>query len=425
MENIYTIDTMPMNSFHKKVVASAIGGYFTSGYILGIISFALIWIVPEMQVSPIWEGLIGGSPLIGVFIGSLFFGSLADKYGRRKIYLYIFLIVAILSLSQILVNNVEVLFIVRVLLGVAIGGDYAVNPSVLSELIPEKLRAKSLSYLLVLWSLGYVLAAVVGFFMTEYNIGNWKLMLASSTIFGIIVFLMRLDIPESPVWLQKQKRNEEAKAIITKYFGGNVVMTVNEETQTGGGYSRLFTRDMWKKTIYASVAWLAGVIPLYGIMTFLPTVLMTVNVQNEGIGTILVNVFMLLGSIAAAVIIDWFSRKKLFITTLVVACVPLFILGINSNLNGVIIVILFCIFMFFLTIMGTLTSAVIPAESFSAEIRSQGVGFCTAVSRIGSAFGTFVVPALLGYVGLGPILIGMGLFLVLSIVMTAAWGPKN
>ena len=152
---------------------------------------------------------------------------------------------------------------------------------------------------------------------------------------------------------------------------------------------------------------------------------MTVNVQNEGIGTILVNVFMLLGSIAAAVIIDWFSRKKLFITTLVVACVPLFILGINSNLNGVIIVILFCIFMFFLTIMGTLTSAVIPAESFSAEIRSQGVGFCTAVSRIGSAFGTFVVPALLGYVGLGPILIGMGLFLVLSIVMTAAWGPKN
>ena len=378
-----------------------------------------------MQVSPIWEGLIGGSPLIGVFIGSLFFGSLADKYGRRKIYLYIFLIVAILSLSQILVNNVEVLFIVRVLLGVAIGGDYAVNPSVLSELIPEKLRAKSLSYLLVLWSLGYVLAAVVGFFMTEYNIGNWKLMLASSTIFGIIVFLMRLDIPESPVWLQKQKRNEEAKAIITKYFGGNVVMTVNEETQTGGGYSRLFTRDMWKKTIYASVAWLAGVIPLYGIMTFLPTVLMTVNVQNEGIGTILVNVFMLLGSIAAAVIIDWFSRKKLFITTLVVACVPLFILGINSNLNGVIIVILFCIFMFFLTIMGTLTSAVIPAESFSAEIRSQGVGFCTAVSRIGSAFGTFVVPALLGYVGLGPILIGMGLFLVLSIVMTAAWGPKN
>ncbi len=425
MENIYTIDTMPMNSFHKKVVASAIGGDFTSGYILGIISFALIWIVPEMQVSPIWEGLIGGSPLIGVFIGSLFFGSLADKYGRRKIYLYIFLIVAILSLSQILVNNVEVLFIVRVLLGVAIGGDYAVNPSVLSELIPEKLRAKSLSYLLVLWSLGYVLAAVVGFFMTEYNIGNWKLMLASSTIFGIIVFLMRLDIPESPVWLQKQKRNEEAKAIITKYFGGNVVMTVNEETQTGGGYSRLFTRDMWKKTIYASVAWLAGVIPLYGIMTFLPTVLMTVNVQNEGIGTILVNVFMLLGSIAAAVIIDWFSRKKLFITTLVVACVPLFILGINSNLNGVIIVILFCIFMFFLTIMGTLTSAVIPAESFSAEIRSQGVGFCTAVSRIGSAFGTFVVPALLGYVGLGPILIGMGLFLVLSIVMTAAWGPKN
>src|SRR5699024_7453589 len=143
--------------------------------------------------------------------------------------------------------------------------------------------------------------------------------------------------------LQKQKCNEEAKAIITKYFGGNVVMTVNEETQTGGGYSRLFTRDMWKKTIYASVAWLAGVIPLYGIMTFLPTVLMTVNVQNEGIGTILVNVFMLLGSIAAAVIIDWFSRKKLFITTLVVACVPLFILGINSNLNGVIIVILFCI----------------------------------------------------------------------------------
>lgn len=428
-QKTYTIDTAPINGFHKRVVAFTMGGSFIDGYILGIIEFALLLIVPAMNMSAWWQGMIGSSPLIGVFIGSLIFGKLSDSYGRQNIYKYNFIVLVIASILQFFVNTAFPLFLLRLILGIVIGAEYAIGPAILTEFVPTRLRGTILATLNVAWTVGYVLSALIGYLMESMGPESWRWMLASSALFGVIILIIRLGMPESPRWLVLHGRIDEATAVVEKYIGKDVgihdLLEKQEEHVKDLGYKHLFTQGMWKKTMFVAITWLSGVIPLFGIFTFLPSVLNTLGIENEGAGVMIVNIFQLLGAIVAVFIVDRFARKKLCGWSLLISGIPLFALGIWTSASGFMIVIMFGLFIFFGVIAGSLTGFVYPSEVFPTEIRSSGIGFCSAISRIGSAAGTFLVPVLTESVGIGPVLIGMGAFQILAVVVTIAWGPET
>lgn len=428
-QKTYTIDNAPVNSFHKRVAAFTMGGSFIDGYILGIIEVALLYIIPAMDMSASWQGLIGSSPLIGVFIGSLFFGKLSDTYGRQNIYKYNFIVLVIASVLQFFVNTAMPLFILRLILGIVIGAEYAIGPAIITEFVPTRLRGMTLATLNVSWTVGYVLSVGVGYIMEGLGPDCWRWMLSSSAVFGVIILIIRMGMPESPRWLVLHGRVEEARAVVKKFMGENVViddlLEKQEEHQEDLGYKHLFTGGMWKKTMFCAIIWLSGVIPLFGLFTFLPSVLNTLGIEDEGTGVMLVNFAQLLGAIVAVFIVDRFSRKKLCAWTLLISGIPLFLLGIWTSAGGIMVVLMFGIYIFFGVIAGSLSGFVYPSEVFPTEIRSSGIGFCSAASRIGSAAGTFLVPVLTESVGIGPVLIGMGVFQLLAVVVTVAWGPET
>lgn len=426
---MYTIDNAPIRGMQKKMIAYTIGGSFIDGYILGIIEFALVLIIPYMHMSAFWQGLIGSSPLIGVFIGSLFLGILSDKIGRQKIYTLNFVVVVIGSVLQFFVNVPATLFTLRLILGIAIGAEYAIGPALIAEFEPARVRGAVLANLNVSWTVGYVLAAFIGAMMQGLGAESWRWMLASSAVFGAVVLIIRIGMPESPRWLIRHGRVDQAREVVKKHFGDNVTidnMLDEKEVESEDlGYKHLFIGGMWKKTMFCAIAWLSGVIPLFGIFTFLPAVLDAVGVKNENTGSMLVNMAMLIGSIVAVFIVDRISRRGLCIWALLISGIPLFILGIWTGINGPLIVILFGVFIFFGTIAGSLTGFVYPSEIFPTEVRSSGIGFCSAISRIGSAVGTFLVPVMSQSVGIGPVLIGMGAFQILAVVLAIAWAPET
>lgn len=428
-KQIYTIDDAPTTVFHKKIAACTLGGSFIDGYILGIIEFALLLIVPYMNMNAAWQGLIGSSPLIGVFVGSLFFGVLSDKTGRQKIYTLNFVTVVIASVLQFFIDTPGPLFILRLILGIAIGAEYAIGPALIAEFMPSRMRGSILAMLNVSWTVGYVGAALVGYALDGLGESSWRWMLASSAVFGIIVLIIRIGMPESPRWLILHGEVEKAREVVRKYIGKDVsidnMLERREEQVEDKGYKHLFVNGMWKKTMFVSIIWLSGVIPLFGIFTFLPSVLSAIGVEDEGTGSMLVNLAMLVGAIVAVFIIDRFSRKGLCVWTLLISGIPLFILGIWTGISGILIVLLFSIFIFFAVIAGTVSGFVYPSEVFPTEIRSSGIGFCSAVSRIGSALGTFLVPVLTESVGIGSVLIGMGAFQILAVIVTIAWAPET
>ena len=382
-----------------------------------------------MDMTAYWQGMIGSSPLIGVFIGSLFFGQLSDALGRQKIYKYNFLVIVIASVLQFFVNTAAPLFILRLILGIAIGAEYAIGPAIITEFVPLRLRGATLATLNVAWTVGYVLSALIGYLMDGLGADSWRWMLSSSAIFAVIVMIIRMGLPESPRWLILHGRESEAADVVHRFIGQNVtiddLLKKKEEHVEDLGYKHLFINGMWKKTMFCAIIWLSGVIPLFGIFTFLPSVLNTLGIENEGLGSMLVNLSMLIGSIVAVFIVDRFSRKKLCAWTLLISGIPLFLLGIWTGADGATVVLLFGIFIFFAVIAGSLSGFVYPSEVFPTEIRSSGVGLCSAISRIGSAAGTFLVPVLSASVGIGPVLIGMGVFQLIAVAVTICWGPET
>lgn len=426
-EGAVTIDNAPLNGFHRKLILGTLFGYAGTGYILGIIQFAMVSLVPYMGIGPTWQGLIGATPLIGIFFGSIVFGRLSDRVGRKAILMWSAVLITVFSALQFFVESVGALFALRLLLGFLIGAEYTITPAMATEILPSRVRGRVLTMLNVVWTAGYVLATFVGFALVSADQG-WRFMLASSAVFGLVMIASRVRMIESPRWLAMNGRLDEATDLVHRYIGENVSvdnLVQRSEEKVNRSYRALFENGMWKKTTFICVAFVAGVLPLYGIMTFLPTIMDTLGIQNESVASLGVNLCLLLGAIVTVFVLRLSSRKKLTVAALVISGIPLVILGLFADLPGGWIVALFGAQIFFACISGGIVAFVFPSETFPTEIRTTGNGFCTAVSRIGAAIGTFVVPTLIASVGVGPVVLVIGIIQFVAAAFTVAWAPET
>ncbi|WP_047152246.1 MFS transporter [Aneurinibacillus tyrosinisolvens] len=422
-EQTFMMDDAPLNKFHLRITALTFGANFSDGYALGIIGMALALLNAEMKLSPMWNGLIGSSALIGLFVGSLVLGWLSDRIGRQKIFLTNFLIVGLASLLQFFVSDPVTLFILRVLIGIGLGGDYAVGSTLLAEFVPKKHRGFLLASLCVVWTVGYVASNLVGFYLEKLGPDSWRWMLASAAIPAFIV-LLRLGTPESPRWLMSVGRAEEAREIVKKYVGPNAVIEETAHAQTAHGFRDLFSKKLRKRTVFGSLFYVCNVIPYFAIYTFLPTILSSMGFEETFLVDMLLNIFLLIGGIAGLWFMEKFSRRGFTIYTFAVLAITLLPLGILSNSYQAFLLICFAVFTFVMSAASNLT-LVYPAELFPTEVRASGVGLVTAISRVGSAVGTFLLPITLDSYGLSTSMIAMTVVLIVGVFISIAWAPET
>src|ERR1700726_2016246 len=93
-------DDVPWRPFHLRVCIASTGGVFADGFGLGIIGIALQLAAPQLHLSAVWLGLLGGASLAGLFAGALLTGLAADRFGRRRIFAYNMVFAAALSALQ-------------------------------------------------------------------------------------------------------------------------------------------------------------------------------------------------------------------------------------------------------------------------------------------------------------------------------------
>jgi putative MFS transporter len=420
------MDDAPLNKFHIRITALTFGSNFSDGYALGIIGMALSLLSPQMKLNPMWDGLIGSSALIGLFFGSLLLGGLSDKIGRQKIFLTNFLIISVASALQFFVKDPVTLFSLRILIGFALGGDYAVGSTLLAEFAPRKYRGILLSCLNVLWTVGYVLSNVVGYYLEKTGPESWRWMLVSATVPAVIVLIMRLGTPESPRWLVKMGRNEEAREIVRKFIGPNAVMAENVAKNTDVKYRfmDLFNKQLWKRTAFGGLFYVCQVVPYFAIYTFLPTILDKMGFKETFSIDMLLNVFLLVGSIAGLWCTEKLSRRGFTIYSFIILTVSLFVLSLLPASSHGFAIMLFAIFTFVMSAASNLT-LVYPAELFPTEIRGTGVGVVTAISRVGSAIGTFLLPMSVNSFGMTLSMIAMAIILLIGTFVSIAWAPET
>ncbi|WP_165674999.1 MFS transporter [Metapseudomonas otitidis] len=418
------LDDAPLGRFHIRIAGLTFGAHFTDGYILGLIGIAFTLISPQMQLDPFWQGLIGASALIGLFLGSLLFGWISDYVGRQKIFVVSFVLITLASVLQFHAETALQLFLLRVLIGIGLGGDYSVGHTLLAEFAPRKHRGVLLGSFSVIWTFGYVAATFIGTAMLSLGDDAWRWMLASSAIPAAIILIARIGTPESPRWLVNRGRVEEARAIVRTYIGANVGLDDERPQRNRSGYAVLFSREYRTRTAFNCLFFICIVMPYFAIYTFLPTILAKMGLA-EGMGTeMMLNALLVLGAVAGIGCTLKFSRRGFLIGSFWLLALTLLLLAVLPGSMAWALVLLFGLFTLVLSAVSNLVG-VFPAESFPTEVRASGVGLATAASRLGSAISTFLLPVSVAGIGLNATMALLAGVLVFGALVSMAWAPET
>ncbi|WP_336331415.1 MFS transporter [Pseudomonas putida] len=398
MSSQISFEDLPLSRFHIRTVFSGTGGQFSDGFVLGIIGIAVSMAAGPLQLNALWMGLLGAASLAGLFLGSMFAGPLADKFGRRTIFAWDMLLFAAISASQFFVTSPEQLLGLRLLLGLVLGFDYVVSKSLVTEFAPRRYRGRLLSVLAAAWAGGYVAAYVVGFVLRDFGPDAWRLMLALSGLPALLILPLRMGVPESPIWLIAKGRTEEALAIVRAKFGPNVTLpAVPAATLKRGSFSELMSKRWRKNTLVGCVFYTCQVIPFFALGTFSPRVLEALNVEDKFVGGLVYNVLLMIGALLGLMIIDRISRRAFLIGTFYLSAVGLAVLAWGSfGPLGTILA-----FGFFACVLAAAVNLefVYPPELFPTHLRASGIGLAVASSRFGSAFATFMLPIAVQHLG--------------------------
>ncbi|TSB21333.1 MFS transporter [Streptomyces benahoarensis] len=416
-----SMDNAKWNRLHTLAAFCTLGGTALDGYILGLVGGAITAASDEMHFTPLSQGLIGASALIGIFIGGILFGRTADRWGRKRVFQWNLIAFVVLSVLQLFAVGTWDLTVYRVLMGVAIGVEYAVGAAMLSELVPTRSRGPLLASLQATWFAGFVAA---NFVALDFADANWRAVLASSALPAIVIAVARIWLPESPRWLAARGRDTEGQAVVDAHFPAGTTLPRVEGSIEQGRFSELFSKDHWRSTAYSGIFWACQVAPLFAIFTFITPVLDDLGLPSGFSRDFIMNMLQLVGACAFIWIVAATRRRPLVIWTFGIVLASLLVLGL---LPGAPLLVLSAATGVYLVVAAGSANLefVYPSEMFPTRLRSSGVGFAAAMSRVGAALATYLLPFLIDAIGINLSLLALALFPLIGFVASLAWAPET
>ncbi|GAA2178176.1 MFS transporter [Leucobacter tardus] len=416
-----TMDGARWNRLHTLAAICTLGGTALDGYILGVVGGSIAAATEEMHYTAVSQGLIGASALIGIFIGGLVLGRAADRWGRRVVFRWNLIAFVILSLLQLFAVSTWDLAVYRILIGVAIGVEYAVGAALLSEFLPARVRGYFLSALQATWFLGFVSANFVALAWADVN---WRIVLASSAIPAVAIAIARIRLPESPRWLISQGRDDEARAIVDRHFPEGTALPPVEQKVESARFSELFNRENRKTSAYAGIFWACQVGPLFAIFTFITPVLNDLGLPDGFSRDFIMNMLQFAGAVVFIWVLVASKRRTFAISTFAITLVALLILGVFPTAPLAILAIATGVYLFVASGSSNL-QFVYPSEMFPTRLRTSGVGFSAAMSRLGAALATYLMPILIAAVGINASLLLLAIFPLVGLIASILLAPET
>jgi MFS transporter, putative metabolite transport protein len=428
-----SLDEAPVTWFHRKLSFLAAGGPFCDGYILGIVVVALPLISKDLHLSTLQNALFGAAGLLGMFIGGLVFGPITDRFGRRSMYILNLVVFAALSIAHLFVHDFALLVFFRLVMGVAIGADYPIATALVVEFLPRKLRGPTLSSLVLVFWFGYIVSVCIGPFVADMDPTMWRYVLASAAIPSLLFLVLRLDVPESPRWLLSAGRADEARSIVQRHLGEHIDFeqmrrdTVEQAARKGLGFTsirELFSAGYGPTLFFCSVFWLCQVAPSFAIKTFQPLLLQALGIKQVFTGSLAIMSFAIVGTALGMLWVNRVGRRKLLVGSYIGATLALLMLATPLANHAAFAVSMFILFTLSEAI-GSPLQFVYPNELFPTHVRGTGMGLAMAVSRIGAAAGTFVLPLTLSYFGATGGMITATVISAVGLIVSVTMAPET
>ncbi|MEM3828927.1 MAG: MFS transporter [Conexivisphaerales archaeon] len=401
-----TLDRSPITrGMLILAVLAAMGGFLDSYSLIAVGSAtSMILAFKPFGLSPLDVSLANSMAFFGAIVTALILGYYSDKLlGRRIVFIVDMLLFVGSAILQALVTNASELIILRFVVGMAIGMDIPVAWSLIGETAPIARRGMLISFMFLFWVIGGFVTYAIALAVLPLGAIAWRVLLATQAVPAIIVFALRLRMPESPRWLMMQGRMKEAIASAKQLGVGvssNVVATAKMQGKTSYGYlfrkySRVIVFEAVFMFIFAATGLLLSLYPPT-IFKFLGFAKSLNSSLTEGLITY---GFMIAGMLACTFTIDKIGRKPLALMGSLGVAILLIILIFVPKTNPLLFASVFFIFAF-VEVMGAWGPAwAYMSEIFPTEVRATGSGFIGTMNRVGAGIAAFGVPALLPAIG--------------------------
>ena len=238
----------------------ALGG-FLFGFDAGIISGVMTFAGPEFDLSEIQSGWVVSSPSFAAMIAMLFSGRLSDKIGRKKLLIIVALLYAVSAVLSALAVSYEMLYIARMIGGLAFGAALVLAPMYIAEISTAENRGKLVSLQQLNIVFGFFAAFLSNYFFNKYNTDSvfltdenvWKWMLGVEFIPALLYFSLLFFVPKSPRWLYLNGQIAEAKKVCINIHGdevGNIeIKSIEENTDADQKKSDIKIKELLKPSL--------------------------------------------------------------------------------------------------------------------------------------------------------------------------------
>ena len=383
MEN-YTLKYVYQYTF-----VAAVGGLLF-GYDTAVVAGAIGFIQEKYTLSPAMTGWSASCSLFVCMSGAILSGWLSDKLGRKKVLMIAGFAFAVSSIGILIPSGIEYFIFFRFIGGIGIGIASILAPMYISEIAPADIRGRLIS----IYQLGivtgilliyFVNAGIAGLHDNAWNVNSgWRWMFGSGLVPSLIFILLLLPIPESPRWLAKQNRWNEADVILAKVNGrenaDKEIAAIRESlTEQQGSFLDLLKPGLRTAlTIGIVLAIFSQITGINVIMYYAPEIFKATGSGSSSalMQTIWVGSINLLLTIIAIKYVDKLGRKKLLLIGSAGMAVCLAIVGLafyTESAGGYWVLAGILLYISFFAIsLGPLTFVVV-AEIFPNHIRGRAM----------------------------------------------------
>jgi len=405
-------------------------GILMDGYTLSIFSTALLYLQSTILTKAMFVSIAASSIYIGMFFGSLIFGRIADSYGRRKIYIFDLSLTAIFLFLTGLSQNLIEFFIFEMLVGIGIGADYPISSSIQAEFSPKHIRGRYLVLNMFSWTIGSIIFYLISIPIVFYGGTNaWRIMYISGAIIPVLVIISRTVIPETPYWLMKSGKEEEAEKVTREFALEAGIKNAEPPNVIKEKTSFKELKNFIPLIIFTSVSWFSYDVASYGVWNYTPSLFFSsLSYVYSIIATLLEEIPVIVGVIICLIFIDRIGRKVLQALGFGLAGVSLLTFALISSRGTPSFIYLFLAFALmhvFHNIGPTNTTYLYPVEIFPTRIRATAMGIATASSRIGAILGVFAFPIIVSSISTSEGLIFFSIFEFIGLTVTILLAPET
>ncbi|SPL70474.1 niacin transporter NiaP [Acinetobacter stercoris] len=394
MDLVSRVQRLPIGKFHYTLLWVVGLGWMFDAMDTGIIAFIMATLVKDWGLLPAQSGMIVSIGFVGMAIGAVFSGGLADRFGRRTVFAATLVTYSIATALCAFAPNLTWLLIFRFIVGLGLGGQLPVAVTLVSEYVPAHVRGRFIVLLESFWGLGWLVAALISYFVIpEFG---WHIAFLIGGLPALYVFMILKKVPESVPYLINRGRIDEAHALVQKLekqCGVEVIQNI--EVQPVSEKHEVSFRQLWsggfaKRSLMLWLIWFGIVYSYYGIFTWLPSLLVKQGytiVQSFEYVLIMI-LAQLPGYIAAAWLVEKLGRKVTLAGFIGMCAVSAYFFGQASTVG----MIMFwgCLMSFFnLGAWGVLYTY--TPEQYPANIRAFGSGWASAIGRLGGIVAPMVV----------------------------------